>query len=916
MSISIYYWNCAAGLLRKIDYIRDLITGNKVDIFFVAEAEIKAEYDTSVLKIEGYDLIVSKTISSRKRSRLICYKRDSFKVVEMFDDRNEIIGLSKGGHLFIGLYRGFKVFDDETECSNWERILADLGKLDFDKKVTIIGDYNIDLSKENSRFQNELKEWSFSKGLSIQEAGITRARLVNNILQQSSLDYVLTNVERLKIEKEFNDLSDHCVLKARFDKSDQVKKIKTRVEITNWNFNIEEANAFLLNELRSQPNMFVNVQEADYQIGACLSKTFSKFVKRRTVMLRDKNEVTSPLIIKLKNYRDRLKKKWSKNKNAENWVNLVRASRCLRKEVDAVRKRRIKKQINMGSRNFWGEISNLMGSNKNSLDKLIVDNREISDRKTMANHFIHEFTDKVDKILGNYVPFDNLADDSAFEVFTIQDVSVALKRLTNKKSYGYDGLPCYFVKLFSSTLSSYLRDLFNLMIRHNTVPQTWKVARIIPVFKKGDASDPKNYRPVSNLNAIAKTFELCLLGRFEKLDFDTLMSPYQHGFRKQHSTETALCELISMISEGLDSKRKVAVYSADLTAAFDLLQKEKLVEILKIKGVDGYLINIMHEYLKDRFGFVQIDDERSVVKEIRAGCVQGSIVGPLLFNILMSELHQTVKPNRVVSYADDSYVVVYADTDEALKQKIQGSLLNHFEWLTRMGMTCNLGKTEIIKFNADKLSVKIGQTTLETSSTMKVLGVTIDEKLNWEPHIMKLIAKTRSLLFAFRYLRRHLSIADLKLAMNAHLISRLTYAAPVWSHSINYKLRLKLRSSYYQVLRVLIRDFEKRLSRNDLLDLFEMEDIVQVLNKRTSVFVFKLIQNLAPFKLAQRLMMRSYLNERNLEKVVFFDLSKTKNGKLCITNATKKIVDSWQFDWFHLSLITFKNKLGAQFQTR
>lgn len=79
-------------------------------------------------------------------------------------------------------------------------------------------------------------------------------------------------------------------------------------------------------------------------------------------------------------------------------------------------------------------------------------------------------------------------------------------------------------------------------------------------------------------------FELCLLGQFEKLNFDLLMSPYQHGFRKLHSTETALCELVSMISEGLDNRRKVGVYSADLTAAFDLLQKEKLVETKNKRG--------------------------------------------------------------------------------------------------------------------------------------------------------------------------------------------------------------------------------------------------------------------------------------------------------------------------------------------
>jgi len=332
----IYYWNCAAGLLRKIDYIRDMITGNKVDVFFVAETELKAEHDLSTLKIDGYDLVVSRTMSSRKKSRLICYKKGNFREIEMFDDKNEIIGLDYKGKQIIGLYRGFKTFENESESSNWERMLSDLAKLDFNREVSIVGDFNIDLNKDSSRFLNEFRDWSFSKGMSIQDAGITRVRLVGDNLQQSCLDYVVTNAENIKIEKEFNDQSDHCVLKARFNIQDYKKTEKTQVVITNWNFDVDRAKMFLERELNSQPNMFNSVIEADYQIGACLSRTFNKFVTRKMVTLRNKNEVTSPMIIKLKNYRDRVRKKWSKNKNAENWVTMVRASRRLRKEVDLV----------------------------------------------------------------------------------------------------------------------------------------------------------------------------------------------------------------------------------------------------------------------------------------------------------------------------------------------------------------------------------------------------------------------------------------------------------------------------------------------------------------------------------------------------------------------------------------------------
>jgi len=87
MSLNIYYWNCAAGLLKKIDYIKELITGNNVDIFFVAEAELKIDSDLSVLNMSGYDLIVSQTFISRKKARLICYKKKDIKELSGFDEK-------------------------------------------------------------------------------------------------------------------------------------------------------------------------------------------------------------------------------------------------------------------------------------------------------------------------------------------------------------------------------------------------------------------------------------------------------------------------------------------------------------------------------------------------------------------------------------------------------------------------------------------------------------------------------------------------------------------------------------------------------------------------------------------------------------------------------------------------------------
>lgn len=155
----------------------------------------------------------------------------------------------------------------------------------------------------------------------------------------------------------------------------------------------------------------------------------------------------------------------------------------------------------------------------------------------------------------------------------------------------------------------------------------------------------------------------------EILDIDKLVSTLQHGFRKAHGTETVVASIVGVVSELLDKKKCVALYSADLTAIFDVLRKEVLVEILLARGVPFYLIKIIHEYLSARMGYVLLGDKVSYVKDIGAGCIQGSTIAPFLLSIYLSDLKQVVSPSNLIAYADDSYVIIEGESVDELKNK-------------------------------------------------------------------------------------------------------------------------------------------------------------------------------------------------------------------------------------------------------
>jgi len=179
MTLRIDYWNCAAGLVRKFDYIKERILANNLDAFFVAEAEIRLGYDSGFLSIDGYDMVTSKTLQSRGKSRLICFKKREMKVEwERMGELDDVVILSHGVATFVGIYRGFKTYELETEKSNWERLFNGLSKLDFEKPLFLFGDLNVDQNKPQACFFGELSDWSLERGLCIYNPGTTRARLV------------------------------------------------------------------------------------------------------------------------------------------------------------------------------------------------------------------------------------------------------------------------------------------------------------------------------------------------------------------------------------------------------------------------------------------------------------------------------------------------------------------------------------------------------------------------------------------------------------------------------------------------------------------------------------------------------------------------------------------------------------------
>ena len=151
--------------------------------------------------------------------------------------------------------------------------------------------------------------------------------------------------------------------------------------------------------------------------------------------------------------------------------------------------------------------------------------------------------------------FDNTNDNVKFKfrMIEVQEIRNAVSKIKSSKSFGNDNISCYFLKLALPYIENALACLFNTLLETNTFPDSWKLARVIPIFKEGDKTEKSNYRPISVLPVISRLCERLVTNQFyQHMSDNGYLSPEQSGFRKLHSTVTCLLINIDDWYKGLD----------------------------------------------------------------------------------------------------------------------------------------------------------------------------------------------------------------------------------------------------------------------------------------------------------------------------------------------------------------------------
>ena len=367
--------------------------------------------------------------------------------------------------------------------------------------------------------------------------------------------------------------------------------------------------------------------------------------------------------------------------------------------------------------------------------------------------------------------------------FSPNEVENAINDLDSKKRPGTDGIPPMFLKNCALELATPLACLFNRSLRERIFPSAWKIASFVPIHKSGNVNRVTNYRGVSILCCISKVFEK-LMHRVLYTIASPLIADSQHGFMKCRSTTTNLMCYVTALSRAMEMRRQTDAIYIDFAKAFDTVPHNLVVEKFRHIGFPAWLSEWILSYLSDRTSFVVVNSASSRPFCNTSGVPQGSVLGPLLFNIYVNDLC-TMLSSTKLSFADDLKifrVILSPDDCIALQEDINTTLI----WCADNGMRINSTKCKVISFTRSNNPV-YHQYTMDSEIVHRVtaicdLGVTFDAKLKFNDHIGKISAKAFSVL---GFIRRHASeftdVYALKSLFCTLVRSILEYASPIWS---------------------------------------------------------------------------------------------------------------------------------------
>ena len=519
--------------------------------------------------------------------------------------------------------------------------------------------------------------------------------------------------------------------------------------------------------------------------------------------------------------------------------------------------------------NFWKFFKEIIPSKSktNNTTKTIhglsIDNESQAIAEIFCEHFSNISKDYLD-VNNTHQEIDDHQNVynmtlSTSNPFVIPPISkdFVLKQLTSlqlKKSTGLDNISSKILRIAAPIIAGHLTRIINTSITECNFPSVWKTAKIIPIYKKGDPTKLTNYRPISILSTLSKILERHVANSlYTYINKTNLLHTNQSGFRAGHSCETALLKITQDWYTSLNNKEVTGVVFLDFSKAFDLVNHNLLLEKLSMYNFSSEAIAWFCNYLNDRKSSVFFNSCLSMKREFSSGVPQGSILGPILFLIFINDLLLVPTTSTINLYTDDSVIYSPNNSVESVNERLNQDLSNIASWCARNQMVINHDKSKSMLISTAQnlrhqsqksLSVYIRSKKLENVDKQKILGVTVDNKIYWSPHISCIVKKISTYIKVLYRIKNLLPIFSRKTYYNSFISSHMNYCSTVWSGASSNQIE-RLFILQKRIARVIL-DKEPREPHEILFTQLQWHPIHSWVNLRRCMMVYRCINRQVP----------------------------------------------------------------------
>ena len=795
----------------------------KPSIFGISESKLKKDIPSLInISLPGYNLEKTDTESASGGTLLYISNNlnyinrqdlNLYKTKELETTFIEVILPKQKRNLVVGtIYRHPCMDKDEFNTQYLPKLLSNIKKEIKHKDFVLMGDFNIDLL--NYTTDNTVAEFLDKMCSSSLLPQITHPTRISKT-SQTLIDNIFSTIisDESKTGNITTVISDHFCQFFSFPFFENTNKTKDQSGRNYRNF---DKRPFC--EDMDKVNWHNHLETEKRNPNLCLEKFLTKAnlimdkhlplkkLSQQEILQRDKPWITKGLLksIKIKNIVHRkmrrakdLNRKEELHAKYKTYKNRILKLTRLSK-ANHFNRFFIENKTNLLK--VWQGIKSIINTkpskNKQSITALRVNGKIISDKKNIAetmNKFFVDIPKKIEsKIKQSKKNFKEYLGNPFLDIFSLNptnpnEIESKISSLKNNKANGPNSLPTKIMEECKKGISIPLSIIINLSFSTGIFPNRLKLANIFPIHKGDDKDNCNNYRPIALLSNLSKIIEKLVHARlYFYLEANHILYEHQYGFRLNHSTTHALIATTEEIRHACDNGEYACITYLDLKKAFDTVNHHILLEKMKHYGIKGTENDWFRSYLTERRQYTTIENDCSTLQEIFYGVPQGSVLGPLLFNLYINDLHQVIKHCSVFHYADDTNLLLINKSLKKIVSYVNHDLALITDWLRANKISLNTNKTKILIYKPKtmkiykKLNFRISGQKIEISDTIKYLGLHLQDTLEWENHLKVIIKKLQRAIGLLSKIRHYVPKWLLRTIYFSLFNSHLIYGCEIW----------------------------------------------------------------------------------------------------------------------------------------